>query len=187
MADETVQVVPVSVQRVEDCHESARFWVRELPLYADRNQRLADGWALAAGVLSAVTGLAIFPVLTDTSTDLQKALVAAGALLASVFALVPRIMNYGELAGAARELTSRYGSVLGDLLDLTLAEPFPAEAALVTVTEFEETKAKKDGLRGLPDRTTVQLRRLEAEARLAEAEAQTEAAKRKAAAARHQP
>ena len=184
MADETVDVVPVSAERVKGCYDSARFWVRELPVYADRQQRLADGWALAAGVLSAVTGLAIFPILTDAATDLDKLVVAAGALLASVFALVPRVMNYAENAGAARELASRYGSVLGNLLDLTEAKPFPAEAARPTVTEFEETKGKKDNLRGLPDRTAVQLRRLEAEARLAEAEARTAAARRKAEAAK---
>jgi hypothetical protein len=169
--------VPVSRERVENCLKSATFWVRELPRYADRKQAWADAWGILSGVLAAVTGLAIFPAITDASTDWDKALVSMFAFGASICALMPRIKNYAELAGQARELTSRYGGVVGDLLDLSKANPFPAEAAQTVIEEFEAIKEKKDSLRGLPDRDAIELRRVETERRLVEAEAALAAAK----------
>jgi hypothetical protein len=167
-ADDAV-LAPVTRERVENCLRSATFWVNELPRYADQRQGRADFWAIISGILATLTGLAIFPVLTDTSTDWQKALVSGVAFLAGICALIPRVMNYGELAGQARELTSRYGGVVGDLLDLAKGDPFLSDAARPVVTEFEAVKEKKDSLRGLPDRDTVELRRAETARKLAEA------------------
>ena len=182
MTDEPAgQTAPVSRERVQNCLTSATFWVRELPRYADRQQRLADGWALASGALAAATGLAIFPILTDASSDFEKLLVSAAAFLAAIFALIPRVKNYAELAGQARELTSRYGGIVGDLLDLTKVQPFPAQAALPVVTEFEVIKQKKDGLRGLPDRERIEIKLAELRRQLAEAEAQAAKAEKAAA------
>lgn len=182
--DPVGQAVPVSRERVENCLKSATFWVRELPRYADRQQFLADGWAILAGVLSAATALAIFPILTDTSSDFEKLLVSAAAFLAAILALVPRIKNYAEMAGSARELTSRYGGIVGDLLDLAKAQPFPAEAARPVVTEFEVIKEKKDSLRGLPDREKIEIKLAELRQRVAEAEAKAAAAQKAAAEAK---
>lgn len=146
------QVAPISRNRVVRCRESAEYWVRELPRYADRKQFWADFWSLAAGILAALTSLSIFPVLNDQAPDWQKGVVAIAAFAAAICALFPRVKNYGELAGQARELSSRYGGVVGDLVDLEAANPFPADAARAIVDEFESIKAKKDGLRGMPDR-----------------------------------
>jgi hypothetical protein len=163
------QGVPVTRERIEGCLRSAVFWVNELPRYADQQQRLADSWAIAAGVLAAITSLAIFPVLGDGSSDLEKAIISAFALLAAICALVPRVKNYAELAGQARELSSRYGGVTGDLLDLVKATAIDQEAARVLVTEFGSIKEKKDALRGLPDRETVEIRRADMARRASEA------------------
>jgi hypothetical protein len=150
--------VPVSRERVEVCLKSATFWVNELPRYADRQQGLADSWAIAAGVLASITSLSIFPILGDDSSTAAKGIVSAVALLAAICALVPRVKNYAELAGQARELTSRYGGVVGDLIDLAYARPFDQERARDVVTEFQTIKEKKDALRGLPDRAKIDLR-----------------------------
>jgi hypothetical protein len=163
--------VPVSSERVRNCLKSATFWVNELPRYADRQQQLADSWAIAAGILAALTSLAIFPVLTDTSTDLEKAIVSAIAFLAAICALIPRVRNYAELAGQARELSSRYGAIVGDLLDLATADAMPQAAARAIVDEFEGIKERKDALRALPDRIRVEIRRAELTQRAAMAEA----------------
>lgn len=161
--------VPVSPQRVEECLSSAGLWVLELPRYADRQQWLADAWAIASGVLAALTGLAIFPVLGTDSTTLEKAIVSAVAFAAAICSLVPRVRNYAELAGQARELTSRYGRLLGDLTDLTHAHPLPQERARAVVEEFQAIKEKKDALRGLPDKARVeaQIARAQGEVALA--------------------
>jgi len=162
MADTSSQghTVPISRKRVKECEESARFWASELPKYADRKQAWADFWSITAGLLAAVTSLAIFPVVTETSPDWAKFVVAGFALLSAVCALMPRVKNYGELAGQARELTSRYGGLIGDLLDLSeAAEPFPSDAARLVVEDFESIKAKKDALRDLTNRSAAQKRR----------------------------
>lgn len=169
-------IVPVSRERVENCLKSATFWVRELPRYADRKQAWADAWAILSGVLAAVTGLAIFPAITDTSTDWDKALVSAFAFGASICALMPRVKNYAEFAGQARELTSRYGGVVGDLLDLSKVNPFPADAARATIEEFEAIKEKKDSLRGLPDKERIEITLADLRRRVADAEAQADKA-----------
>jgi hypothetical protein len=161
--------VPVSKERIAVCLASATFWTRELPRYADGRQRWADAWAIAAGILAAATSLSIFPVLGDDSTDAQKWVVSIFAFAAAICALIPRIRNYGELAGSARELASRYGSLEGDLLDLSKADPVDQDRARTIVTDFQATKEKKDALRGLPDRTTVELRRIDGEKKLAAA------------------
>jgi len=161
--------VPVSPERIDDCLRSATFWVNELPRYADRQQQLADNWAILAGVLASLTSLAIFPILGDNSTTLAKGIVSAVALLAAICALVPRVKNYAELAGQARELSSRYGSVTGGLVDLANAQAIDQEQARAIVTEFQSIKEKKDTLRGLPDRATVEIRRIDMDSKVAEA------------------
>jgi hypothetical protein len=177
MADEDQGVVPVSRERVETCLRSATFWVVALPKYADRQQRKADLWAIAAGVLAALTGLAIFPVLTDSSTDLEKVLVSLVAFVAAICALVPRVMNYAEFAGQARELSSRYGGVVGDLTDLAQAKSYDSEMARRVVEAFEAIKENKDALRGLPDRAAEEIARIESEMKVLEAQTRLDAAR----------
>jgi hypothetical protein len=177
--------VPVSSARIENCLRSAGFWVNELPRYADRQQIKADFWAITAGILAAVTSLAIFPVLGNTPTTEQKFIVSAAALLSAICALVPRVKNYGEMAGQARELSSRYGGIVGDLVDLSHAPAIDPERASAIVDEFESIKSKKDGLRGLPDRESVEIRRMEMARKVSEARTKTaEAARAEAEAER---
>jgi hypothetical protein len=81
-------------------------------------------------------------------------------LIAALLAALPRIFNFGEMAGAGRELASRYGAIVGDLTDLhALDGAYNQPAALTVVTEFEATKQKKDGLRRLPDKEVVLAKR----------------------------
>jgi hypothetical protein len=156
----TEENVPVSAARVNGCLNSAVFWVQELPRYADRNQRKADAWAIAAGILSALTSLAIWPIVTNDASAAAKVVVSAVALAAAVCALVPRVMNYSELAGAARELASRYGNLTGQLIDLhEMGDHLDQSWALRVVNEFSAVKEKKDSLRGLPDKLKVEMER----------------------------
>lgn len=163
-AEALSNLVPVSASRIGECLDSARFWVDALPAYADQQQTLADRLALTAGIVSAFSGLAIWPIVTADPT-LGKLFASSLALVAAVAALIPRIKNYGESAGHARELTSRYGSLLGDLEDLQAAilrtpghrkesvlDPALTAPARELLKEFEATKQKKDALRGLPNK-----------------------------------
>ena len=112
---------PVTIQRVKHCRDSAERWAKILPWYANTMQRRADAWAMAAGIIAAVTGVAIWPVISDTSSAWEKAIVSAGALAAAVCTLPPRIKNHGEWAARARAIAGRYGEIGGELEDLQAA------------------------------------------------------------------
>jgi len=147
----------VTIQRVKHCRDSAERWAKILPWYANTMQRRADAWAMAAGIIAAVTGVAIWPVISDTSSAWEKAVVSAGALAAAVCALPPRIKNHGEWAARARAIAGRYGEIGGELEDLQAAyerAPHSVDDATArkTVEKFEALKSLKDQLRGLPTR-----------------------------------
>jgi len=167
------QGIPVSMERLHVCLESAKFWVDELPRYADRQQRVADSWAIAAGVLSAITSLSIWPVLGQESTSLAKVAISTVAMLAAICALVPRVKNYAEMAGQARELSSLYGHLKGELMDLTNMQPLDQQQIRVVIEEFQATQEKKNSLRGLPDRARAEIQLAEMARRVAEAKKKT--------------
>ena len=150
-ADEQGETVdtPVSTERLDGCVRSAQRWADMLPRFADRCQLKADWWAITAGVLAAITSLAVFPVLGESSSVTAKTLVSVVALASAVSALVPRVKGYGEQAGAARVLAAQYGSVYGRLLDLVNADTANPHTAQMVVAEFQAIKEKKDALRGL--------------------------------------
>lgn len=148
----TPGAVPITPQRVRACLVSAQLWTHQLPRYANWQQSKADWWAVAAGLIASITGLAIFPVADDPSDDRAKFVVAFFALAAGICALVPRVKNYGEMAGRARELSSVYGPLVGRLLDaLVAARAGTADQAELraVLIDFESAKARKDQLRFL--------------------------------------
>ena len=189
---------PVTRDRVEGCYASAKYWARALPHYADREQRNADLCGLLAGIFSAITGLAIWPLVTGVTEGTTVSAITPGtilfsgvALAAAIVALLPRIFNFGEMAGGSRELASRYGAMVGGLQDLLGPQEFDPIAARPVVEEFEETKAKKDALRRLPNRDAEEARwardrvtRSQAEAAAAEAEVKAVQARKALAKAR---
>jgi hypothetical protein len=158
-------LVPVSLARLHECLESATFWTDELPKYANRNQQWADFWAILAGLVAAITSLAIWPVLSGTSSTSEKVAISGAALLTAVCALFPRVKNYAERAGAARELTTRYAGLKGRLIDvidaLTVGMPFDHDIVRLVVEDFQSTKERKDSLRALPDRAKAEGARAE--------------------------
>lgn len=147
-------VAPISKTRLRMCVDSTTYWAVELPRYANRQQDKADRWALAAGVVGAITGLSAFPTLENTGLWGRIA-VAAAAFLAAAFALVPRVKNYAEMAGKAREIASAYGPLRGGFVDAYAemeAGRGSDDARRALVEEFQAVKAKKDELRYLPQR-----------------------------------
>jgi hypothetical protein len=159
--------VPISGERLRGCLESATRWAGELPGYADRNQLKADFWAICAGILASSTGLAIFPVFSQSSGLPGKTIVSAVALASAICALVPRVKGYGEQAGAARVLAAQFGSVYGRLLDLVEDESNDQQVtnqhtAKAVVAEYQSILEKKDALREL---TTWRQKRQQAKSR----------------------
>jgi hypothetical protein len=163
-----VVVWPVSIGRITECQKSAEFWAEILPFQADSLQRKADRWSIAAGLLAAIAGLAAWKLVADRSDWWAVALTSGLALSAAACALVPRIKNYGETAGLARELAARYGDANGTLTDVlawvkakhaagATQTPNETAAVLAVVKEFEVIKKSKDGMRYLPLRSETTL------------------------------
>lgn len=152
--------VPVTIDRLRGSLASARYWTQELPRYADRKQKHADIWAILAGISSGVTGLSVWPLLSEGSGLPPKVLLSTMAFLSLLCGLMPRVKNYAELAASAREIASQYGNLTGMLADLVALagrdglDDRYQHSARATVTQFEKVKAKKDLLQDLPLRST---------------------------------
>jgi len=155
--------VPKSSERVhrrqkssiDECLESAKYWTAVLPKYANDMQARADRWAVTSGVLSAVAGLSVWATLLQSAWWWAQILVAVVSLLSAIAALVPRVKNFGEMAGHARQLSSAYGRVEGQLVDAHEWKRNRNEQVLQKVVEdFDNTKSSKDtNLRDLPQRS----------------------------------
>jgi hypothetical protein len=148
--------IPVSVASLQECLDSARYWIQLLPAYANAMQRRADRLAIAAGLLAAITGLSVWTDFQQASNALGRWTVVAVSLLSAMLALMPRVKNYGEMAGHARELSANYGQVSGALLDLWFDQgALGTPDARNTIKRFDEIKAGKDSnLRDLPLKPT---------------------------------
>lgn len=145
--------LPISAKRVTGCLASAEYWSVALPRFGDRNQALADTWAVLTGVVGALTGLAVWPVLADDSSQLQKLLISIGALATAICQLIPRVRNYAEVAAQAKSIGGEYGELVGRLTDLAEADLGSSQTqAHAVISDFQSTKARKDSLRRIPAR-----------------------------------
>lgn len=168
----------VDRHRLTGCRKSAELWAWALPRYADTRQRRADGWSITASLMSAVTGLAIWPVVTTDPGVWATITVAVVALLSSAASVIPRVKSYAEAAGLARELSAEYGRLLGQfeaLESTSKAHGLITDPAVLTlVADFQKTKVRKDSLPGLGDPHDLRMEFLRDQEELAAAEAQAE-------------
>lgn len=152
----TSNAPPVSLDRVRECEESARFWAVELGPFANRMNDLADRYALWSAGLSALTGLGVWSTLVASTLWPVVVLVSAVAVASAVVAMVPRVKGYGDRAKAAASLAPRYGNVLGELIDVRQMfeknNPDAPAVAKLVVERFESLKREKDTVKGVPVR-----------------------------------
>lgn len=141
---------PVSQARLVMCLASAMYWEKYLVTYADKKQWWANFWAIGAAILAAITNVAIWQEFTDAGGLTAKIAGSVVTVLAGLCATIPRILNHGELAGAARTLRPQYGAMIGNLVDLIKIAPnFDREEAASVVHDFQLIKEKKDQLQDL--------------------------------------
>ncbi|MGA3058452.1 MAG: hypothetical protein ABSE70_10540 [Candidatus Limnocylindrales bacterium] len=133
--------------------ESARFWADHMQLYSDWMQTVNDRYAIAAALISAVTGLAIWGTISHYDPWAQLA-TSAMAFAAAAAAIIPKIRGYGDCALKAAPLSAEYGHSLGELENALEAVksnlPRARATARQAVKDFEAVKAKKDALRPYP-------------------------------------
>jgi hypothetical protein len=146
---------PVSSTSIVECLNSAKYWIAVLPEYANDMQRRADRWAITSGVFSAIAGLTVWATIDKSTRVWAQVLVAVISFASAVAALVPRVKNYGEMAGQARQLSSSYGRAEGHLVN---ANNWPAaerndQVLQKVIEDFDNVKSSKDtNLRDLPPR-----------------------------------
>ncbi|WP_199512602.1 hypothetical protein [Nucisporomicrobium flavum] len=146
-------VAPITAGRIEMCLQSSTYWAQRLPQFADRMQRRADAFAISAALLSALTGLAVWAALSSTEDWWGQAAVSFVAMAAAAIGIVPKVKNYGETAGKARELSSQYGSIKGrlaDALEWARAGGYDDGFLRQLVNDFEAAKRSKDSLSPYP-------------------------------------
>ena len=139
-------IAPITKQRIDGCLASATHWADQLPVFANRMQRLADRYAILAAILSAITGLAAWGAIAQSGSGWARGLAALVGLTAAVVGIVPRVKNYAEAASKSRELASQYGSIKGRLLDAQAWLGHGASDVVLRqlVADFESVKKSKD-------------------------------------------
>jgi hypothetical protein len=119
-------------------------------------QEIADRWAIAASILGLITGLAVWATVAQSTTLWAQAAVTAVALATGICGVIPRIRNYGEMAGSARGLIPRYARSSGELRSLWEHQDWlDRPQAQTVIGTFEAIKEAKDQLRYLPTRPNV--------------------------------
>lgn len=149
------QKADVTFARLLVCLESAAFWARRMPEYAAHERRVGNRWAIWSGALAAVTGLAVWPLITEQAPPLVAGGIVSGIAFASaICALVMKVNRYTEMAERGQELAAAYGQLWGHLLDLTASGPvIDQKEAHAAITQFQRTKTQKDKLdRTMPSR-----------------------------------
>jgi len=100
---------------LDECIESAEFWTKHINEHAIHMQSVSDGYAIASSIVSSVTGLGVWAIITQ-STDLWARIVVGTISLAAAYvAIVQKVRGYSECAIKASPLSGRYAKVLSPL------------------------------------------------------------------------
>ncbi len=138
----------ISEQRIIECIASARLWSIHIKETVDKMHAIADRYTISAALISAITGLAAWGQVTASTRVWAQILVGVMAIAAAVVAVIPRVKGYSESASKLAPLATKYGAVLGGLLDalseIQMSNPNAQIHAQIAIREFEKVKAEKD-------------------------------------------
>jgi hypothetical protein len=146
---------------------SAEFWTTHINLYSEKMQRLADRYAIAASLISTITGLAVWGTIASSTKWWGQALVCVMAFAAAAVALIPKIRRYNECAVNSLPLSSEYADSLGALHtaleEIHNGSPDAQKDSREAVDKFKDTKKKKDALRPFPWKLEEEINRIRTE------------------------
>ena len=139
---------------------SALFWSENLGGYSSKMTGRTNAFALLAALIAALTGLAVWATLADSSNWVAQLVVSVMALTAAGVGMWPNQANYAECAKEAAELAGEYGKVLVKLRRASdhLNEARKGSAAATAadrevdkaIEEFQKIRARKESLRPYP-------------------------------------
>ena len=144
----------VTIDDVRNAVTSAQFWAEHINLYSNEMQTLADKYAIAASLLSTITGLAAWGTIAASTKWWGQVLVGLMAFAAAAVAIIPKFRHYNECAVSSEPLAGEYAECLGPLRDAEVKFPWSAPSAKEQASEallrFQAVKQKKDRLRPFP-------------------------------------
>jgi septal ring factor EnvC (AmiA/AmiB activator) len=149
---------------------SAEFWSTHLGRYGGEMSAKANGFALAAAAVSALTGAAAWTTVADSKAPWAQILVTVMAVVAAVLAMWPSQAGYSDCAGQAATLSDEYAKALNLLRQAEDHRHTPGKHAGDVDKEvaqaekaFLEARAGKDKLRPFPTKLQDELEALRAQ------------------------
>lgn len=134
--------------------KSCVYWSEHLSSYGAKMRSRSDSYAVAAAVISAITGAAIWTTVSHSTEIWAQLIVTAMAVAAAIAALMPKLKGYSDCATNAPSLASKYGRHLTKLRrahdDLNAGIPGAAERAWSAVNEFYDIRDEKEKLTPYP-------------------------------------
>lgn len=133
---------------------SCVYWSEHLSSYGAKMRSRSDNFAIAAAIISTITGAAIWATVSQSAEIWAQAIVTAMAVAAAVTALVPKLKGYSDCATNAPAIASKYGRYLAKLRrahdDLNAGIDGAAERAWAAVDVFYDIREEKEKLTPYP-------------------------------------
>lgn len=133
---------------------SAVFWSEHLGAYGRKMRTRSDNFAIAAAVISTITGAAIWTTVSDSTEVWAQAIVTGMAVAAAVVALVPKLKGYSDCATNIPTVSAKYGRALLKLRlahdKLSAGEPGARDEAIKAIQEFYDVRDEKEKLTPYP-------------------------------------
>lgn len=104
-----------TIKDLDECIESTEFWTKHINEHAIHMQNVSDGYAIASSIVSSITGLGVWAIITQSTTLWARIVVGIISLAAAYVAIVQKVRGYSECAIKASPLSARYGKVLSQL------------------------------------------------------------------------
>lgn len=138
---------------LDACRFSAAFWARELPKWGADLQQEANRAAVLSAVLSAVTGLAVWTTLSQSTQPFAQAVVCVVAFATALLTSLPKIFKWDDKIKAIPGIVGNYVADLGWLNRAAEEQAKNSAEAEVMIKEamaaFRKNKQEKDAL-GVP-------------------------------------
>lgn len=135
---------------------SSLFWSEHLARYGARMRKRSNIYAVAAAVVSTITGATIWTTFSKSPETWAQILVGAIAVLAAVLALIPKLWGYSDCAINAPAIGSKYGKQLEKLRkahdDLDAGVEGASDKAWAAIIEFYDIREEKEKLTPYPSK-----------------------------------
>lgn len=137
-------------QRLEESIENSGYWARRMPREAARLVRKVRLYALAAAVLSLITGLLVWPVIAESSQLTAQVIISVLSGLAALTIFAPHAAGLSDRGDESIKLGSTYGAMHRELLEAkhrlaTGSIKDPDQVADI-IRQFEHIQKRRDAL-----------------------------------------